>query len=325
MAELAPGQTLDQYRLVDVIARSGMATIFRAQDLTDAHMIALKVPHLQYESDIVFHERFLREEKIGQRLDHPGIIKVLTPQEKSRVYIAMELVEGEQLSEWLHREKRLPIATAVDLAIQIADILVYLHVHNVVHRDLKPENIMILQNGGMKLMDFGIALDTTLRKVTWAGFSHTMGTPDYMAPEQVKGLRGDERTDIYSSGIILYEMLTGEVPFKGDNVYAAMRAKTRDEPTPPRRLRYEIPPAIEEVILHAIESDPKKRFDSALEMREALAHPDSVMVTGRAARVRPPSRLPRWAQTLVTIVGGIAALALMWLALYFVSTHLRRP
>ncbi len=314
MGELASGQTLDQYQLLDIIARSGMATIFRARDLNNGHIVALKVPHLQYESDIVFHERFLREEKIGQRLDHPAIIKVFEPQQKSRVYIAMEYVEGEQLAR-LQRQRQLPITEAIDLAIQIADALVYLHEHNVVHRDLKPENIMILPNGKVKLMDFGIALDSTMRKVTWAGLSQMMGTPDYMAPEQVKGLRGDARTDIYSLGVILYEMLTGEVPFPGDNVYAAMRAKVREDPTPPRRLRHEISPAVEEIILHAIESDPHDRFESALELREALAHPDSVVITNRAVRQRPKRRLPPWAHTLLTLAGAVATFALMWWAI----------
>src|SRR5690349_22730604 len=155
MGDPSPGDTLDQYQLLDVVARSGMATIFRARDLDDSHVVALKVPHLQYASDLVFHQRFQREEEIGQRLGHPGVIKVLRPREKSRLYLAMEFVEGELLRDRLRRERRLPIATAVDLAIQIADALVYLHEHGVVHRDLKPENIMITPDGRVKLMDFG--------------------------------------------------------------------------------------------------------------------------------------------------------------------------
>jgi len=319
MAELSPGQRLDQYELEEVIARSGMATIFRARDLNNGHRVVLKIPHLQFESDIVFHQRFQREEKIGQRLDHPAIIKVFEPVQKSRMYIAMEYVEGELLSERMHRERRLPIATALDFAVQVADALIYLHAHDVVHRDLKPENIMILRDGKVKLMDFGIALDATQRKVTWAGLSQTMGTPDYMAPEQIKGLRGDARTDIYSLGTILYEMLTGEVPFTGDNVYAAMRAKVREDPTPPRRLRHEIPAAVEEIILRAIEPDPRDRFESALEFREALAHPDSIVITNRAARQRPKHWLPPWARTLLRVLLGLAALAAIWCVIYFVA------
>jgi len=292
-----------------------MATIFRARDLENGHVVALKVPHLQYASDMVFHERFRREEEIGQRLDHPAVIKVFRPKEKSRLYLAMEHVDGELLRDRLRRERRLPIDTAVGLAIQIADALSYLHEHGVVHRDLKPENIMVTPDGRVKLIDFGIALDTTLRKMTWAGLSETVGTPDYMAPEQVKGKRGDARTDIYSLGVILYEMLTGETPFQGDNVYAAMRTKLQDDPTPPRRLRPEISPALEEVVLHALERDPRNRPESALELREALAHPESVVVTGRASRQRPKPKMPPWLRTLLAVGAAVAAYGLLVWAL----------
>src|SRR5437870_3733086 len=210
MGDLAPGETVDQYQVLDVIARSGMATIFRARD---------------------------------------------------------------------------------------------------------PENITVTADGRVKLVDFGIALDTTLRKMTWAGLSQTVGTPDYMAPEQVKGKRGDARSDLYALGVILYEMLTGETPFQGDNVYAAMRAKLQDDPTPPRRLRPDISPALEEIILHALERDPRDRPESALELREALAHPDSVVLTGRASRQRPKPRMPRWVRTLLAIAAAGAGYGLLFWAL----------
>src|SRR5438094_774121 len=199
MGEPAPGETLDQYELLDVIARSGMATIFRARDRENGHTVALKVPHLEYASDLVFPRRFECQEAIGQRLAHPTVIKVLRPRAKSRLYLVMEYVDGELLRERLRGEGRLPIATAIELGIKIADALVYLHGQGVVHRDLKPENIMLTADGGVKLMDFGIAFDATQGDLTWSGLSPSVGTPEYMAPEQVRARDGSRAGRVRSS------------------------------------------------------------------------------------------------------------------------------
>ncbi len=306
MNELIPGQRLDHYELLDIVAYSGMATIFRARDAEDGSIVALKVPHLKYASDIVFHQRFLREEHIGLSVDHPGIIKVLNTREKSRLYLVMEYVDGELLSKRLQRERRLPVQTAIDYAVQILDILLYLHDRNVVHRDLKPDNIMIMKDGRLKLIDFGIALDTAMRKITWGGLSQPVGTPDYMSPEQIKGQRGSTRTDIYSLGVMLYEMLTGRVPFQGDNVYTAMQAKMTGSPVPPCQLRREVPAQLEEVVLHAIEREPDDRFSSAKEMRESLTHLDAVTVTDRSSHKHGGSRLSVWLWRLRALAMGIA-------------------
>ena len=242
MREVSVGENLDQYKLIEVIARSGMASIFKAIDQIDGKTVAIKVPYMQFESDVVFYGRFQREEEVGRRLNHPGIVKVLTPRKKSRMYIAMEYIEGESLRAMMRGADGLPVEKALGLARQLAETLVYMHGEGVVHRDLKPENILVTAEGQTKIMDFGIALDESARRLTWSGLSSTIGTPDYMAPEQVSGRRGDVRTDIYSLGTILYEMLTGHLPYSGPNVYNVMRAKTAEDPQPPTAFKPDLDP-----------------------------------------------------------------------------------
>jgi serine/threonine protein kinase len=289
MREVSVGENLDQYKLIEVIARSGMASIFKAIDQVDAATVAIKVPYMQFESDVVFYGRFQREEEVGRRLNHPNIIKVLTPRRKSRMYIAMEYVEGLSLRAMMREPGGMPTEKALNIARQICEAMVYMHSQGVVHRDLKPENILVTHEGQIKIMDFGIALDESARRLTWSGLSSTIGTPDYMAPEQVSGRRGDVRTDIYSLGVILFEMLTGNLPYSGPNVYTVMRSKTTEDPQPPSAFKPDIDPHLEEIILHAIERSPRDRYASAQEVLEDLRDPSRVVPKGRAQRLHPRS------------------------------------
>jgi serine/threonine-protein kinase len=275
MRELVVGNRIDRYKITELLARSGMASIFKAIDTKTQDTVVLKVPHLQYESDIVFHERFAREQRIGRRLDHPNIVKVVDPGEQSRVYMAMELVEGTSLRAVMNG-KPLPTDQALDLAKQIARALAYMHENRVVHRDLKPENILVTADGRVKILDFGIALDELSRRLTWTRLSNALGTPDFMAPEQVTGKRGDARTDVYALGTMLYEMLTGQLPFVGPNVHAILRAKTNDDPTPPSHYEPGLDAHLERIILNAIARLPRDRYASASAMLADLENPSEV-------------------------------------------------
>ena len=275
------GELLDHYHLDDVVARSGMATIFRATDQRSGQQVAIKVPHPEVESDPALFERFRREEEIGRRLDHPGVMKVFPKEDSDQVYMVMEWVDGKLLRQLLQQERKLPLEQTVSILLQMCDVLEYVHKHDVVHRDLKPENVMIDDRGRIKLIDFGIAASAGARRLTFANFSKTMGTPDYISPEQVKGKRGDVRSDIYALGVMLYEMSTGALPFSGPNPFAVMNSRLLNSPVPPRELNPEVSPQLQEIIYRALEREPKNRYASVRELAWDLQHQEMVGVADR--------------------------------------------
>ncbi|HEY2526020.1 MAG TPA: serine/threonine-protein kinase [Candidatus Binataceae bacterium] len=330
MREVSAGEKLDQYDLTELIARSGMASIFKAHDRLSGATVAIKVPYLQFESDVVFYRRFQREEEIGRRLDHPNVIKVLAPRHRSRMYIVMEYVDGISLRAIMREQQPFATERALEFARQICEAMVYMHRNGIIHRDLKPENALITADGKLKLMDFGIALDESARRLTWSGLKTTLGTPDYMAPEQVSGRHGDARTDVYALGTILFEMVTGNLPFSGDSVYAMMRAKASEDPQPPSAFMPEIDPHLEEVILHAIERSPRNRYQSTAEMLADLKDPANVPVTGRAKRLRPLSphvKRVRRAILMGMFFSSLAAIfaLLVWMANHYPGTPPAQP
>jgi serine/threonine-protein kinase len=301
MTTLEPGDTLDHYRLDATVARSGMSTLYKATDLRDGKSVAIKVPHEEKEADPVLVERFKREQEIGLELDHPGVVKTYEDGPGSRLYMAMEWVEGRLLRAILNEERKLPIDRAVNLTLQICDALDTMHKHGVVHRDLKPENVMVDDTDRIKLIDFGIAKKEDARRLTIVEVTKTLGTPDYISPEQVKGQRGDQRSDIYSLGAMLYEMLAGDPPYTGSNPLAVMNERLLHDPEPVRKRRREVSPEIEEILKRALAREPRNRYQTASEMAWELEHPEMVGVEDTA---RP------------TVVGGLKLPAARKLAIY---------
>ncbi len=321
--EVEVGQTLDnRFQILGVISRSGMASIFKARDLKSDQIVALKVPLMQFESDPAFFTRFQREETIGKTLDHPYILHIIPVEEKSRPYIVMEYLEGQTLRQLMRSMPHVPIEQALSIASRICEALDYMHKKDIVHRDLKPENIMLCKDGSIRIMDFGIAKAAVLRRLTFTGFSSAMGTPDYMAPEQVKGKRGDARTDIYSLGAILYEMVTGAPPFEGANPYMIMNARLVGDPVAPRRRHPEISPQVEEIILHAMEQQPFDRYPTAATMKADLDHPDTVQVTNRHERLRPPQIWrTRWRLVRIIVLAMLVPVVVFGLLFLVLRNH----
>ncbi len=253
MTSLRPGDKLDHYLIENLVERSGMASIFRATDEQTGRRVAIKVPHPEMEADPIFFERFNREQEIGQKLDHPGVMKVFPNEHHSQHYMVMEWVEGRLLRGLLNEQGKFPADRAVKIALQVAS----------------------------------------------AQFSQTVGTPDYISPVQVKGKRGDARSDVYALGVMLYEMLTGKVPFTGPNALVIMTDRLLNNPIPPREIEPAISPQLQEIIYRAMERDPNQRYPNAHELILDLEHQDKVGVAERPEVTDWRKRRTPWARRVV--------------------------
>ena len=276
------GKELDHFRIDAAVAESGMASIYRATDLRDGKQVALKVPHFAMEADPALFDRFQREEAIGIALDHPSVMRIYPVEDRSRVYMAMEWVDGKLLRTVMFEQKKMPAERAIRITLGILEALDYIHKNGVVHRDLKPENIMLDPMDRVKLIDFGIASQAGAKRLTYAGFSQALGSPDYISPEQVKGKRGDARSDLYAVGVMLYEMLSGQTPFSGPSPLAVMNDRLINHPLPPREAEPSITPQLQEVIYRALEREPKNRYPTAHSFAHDLEHLDQVGIAQRS-------------------------------------------
>jgi len=267
-AEFTPGQHIGDYEILSILGAGGMGKVYKVRNVISDRIEAMKILLPDLHSNQSLADRFLREIRLLATLNHPNIAALRTAlTHENQLVMIMEFVEGETLS---NRIARAPISTseAVNYADQVLSALSYAHKQNIIHRDIKPANMMLTSQGVVKLMDFGIARSSTDGTLTSTGT--TLGSLNYMTPEQVRGESADARSDIYSFGISLYELLTGKLPFHSDSQYSLMTAHLNEVPAPPITLRDDLPASLNEIIMMAMAKDPAERFQSADAFRAAL-------------------------------------------------------
>jgi serine/threonine-protein kinase len=295
-----------RFQLREEIGRGGMATIFRAEDMqNDRQPVAVKVPLALYASGLGAWSMFQREEEIGRRLDHPYLLKFLPLElDRRRTYMVTEYVPGRTLTAHLRECRLIPEREALALASKLCDAIEYLHRHDVVHYDIKPGNIIECPDGSIRLIDFGLAHASASGRFGLAA-APVLASADCAAPEQIRRRGGQKSVDIYAIGAVLYEMLTGQTPFPGDDPFATTSARLIGDPPAPRALNPRLSPQAEEIALRALRRNPRERYASASAMKVDLDHPERVVISGIRDKLQPVTpwrRRLRWARQAALMV-----------------------
>jgi len=298
--ELTTGSTFaGRYQIIEELGRGGMGKVYKAQDTEINDKIALKLIKPEVASDKRTIERFRNELKFARKIRHENVCQMYDlNKEEGTYYITMEFVSGEDLKSMIRMSKQLSVATAINTAKQVCEGLVVAHKLGVVHRDLKPQNIMIDKEGNARIMDFGIARSIKGKGITGAGVM--IGTPEYMSPEQVEGKEIDQRSDIYSLGVILYEMVTGRVPFEGDTAITIGVKQKSEEPRNPKELNSQIPEDLSRLVLKCMEKNKENRYQSAGEVRSELENIEKGIPT---TEIEVPKRKPITSREITVTFG----------------------
>jgi len=316
------GDQFDHYQIRAHIAQGGMSHIYRAYDLLAGKEVALKIPDRTMIGDPAQYERFQRELEVMRTLHHPAIQRGLASgQYNNTPYLVTELVTGESLRDVIHRTAPLSPEAATALIRKVADGMAHCHDSDIIHRDLKPENILIAEGGQPIILDFGLALTKGSHRVTYANLSATAGTPEYMAPEQIEGARGDKRTDLYALGIMFYEMLSGKTPFGGDNPLAVMAQHLNA--AAPRLDSQGVPPALAAIVARCLARDPDERYADMHALIRDLDNPAGVD-TAILNRPREEKKSPGlWRSPVMTPIAVAVVLLLAIIAIAFGLQALR--
>ena len=308
------GDQFDRYQIQAQMAQGGMSDIYRAYDMVNHREVVIKIPNQTMLGDPATFERFQRELAVMNTLNHPVILKGLGSGKYNRIpFLVTEFVEGQSLRALIESSAPFPAERAVDLVRKIADGMAYCHQNDVIHRDLKPENILVTNDGRPVIIDFGLALTKSAHRVTYSNLSATMGTPDYMSPEQIEGKRGDRRTDVYAVGTILYELLSGKPPFTGDNNMVIMAQHLNGTPQRLDRVNPAISPQLAAVVATALARNPDDRYADMPSLLQALDHPENVdlSVLEKTNTSTGPGISLTQRQVLRGILIGVGILALL--------------
>ena len=308
------GDEIDSYRIEEVVSRSRTSSVFKATSILDGRTVALKVPDPEMETDPFLLERFRRAAEIGEKLGHHGVMRVYREVERSRVYMVMEWCTGMTLQQVM-TAAAMSAARAIRITTSVLEALQYLHDNGIVHRALTPDCIMVDEGDTIKLIDFGQAAEAASRRLTYTNLADELGTVDYIAPEQVEGRRCDGRADLYSMGVILYQMLTGKLPFLGTVPTEQMKARLAGAPIPPSVALPSISPHLQEVLYRALERDPRNRYARAQDFAHDLLHLEQVGIENRPElrkwKKKPKSILRKILLFLFLLLLPAAILSLM--------------
>ena len=283
----------DRYEIIDKVGSGGMADVYKAKCHRLNRYVAIKILKAEFSSDTNFVQKFRAEAQSVAGLSHPNIVSVYDVGDDNGLhYIVMELVEGITLKRFIERKKTLDVKEAVGIAIQIAQGMEAAHTHHIIHRDIKPQNIIISREGKVKIADFGIAKAATSNTIS----QNAIGSVHYLSPEQARGGYSDERSDIYSLGVTLYEMLTGQVPFAGDNSVSVALLHIQSEATPVQVLNPEVPTSVDRIVQKCMQKKPERRYQSAAELirdlKRSILNPDGdyVNISSSASVTNSPTR-----------------------------------